>query len=82
MEVEHRAILAAREAAVGASHPDVFESCYNLALCLESQDKLPEALTFSQQAQTGRNAALGSDHPSSKLAKQLCDRIEKRIKEK
>ena len=40
-EKEHRAVLAIRERVLGAEHPDVFNSCFNLALCLEAQINPP-----------------------------------------
>ena len=69
-------MLAIMERVLGAEHPDVFTSCYNLALCLEDQKKLPEALAFMQRAEAGWAKVLGPDHPYSKLAKTVRERIE------
>ena len=73
-------MLARRERVLGAEHPDVFRSCYNLALCLDSQKKLKEALEFMRRAETGRNKVLGTDHPASKDTKEARERIEAALK--
>ena len=75
-EKEHRAVLAIRERVLGAEHPDVFQSCFNLALCLEDQKKLPAALAFIQRAEAGCAKVLGPGHPDSKDAKRIRERIE------
>ncbi|MEO6786952.1 MAG: hypothetical protein ABI318_12540, partial [Chthoniobacteraceae bacterium] len=72
--------LAIIERAFGAEHPEVFQYCYDLALCLEAQKKLPEALTFMQRAETGRTKVHGSEDPSSKYAKAARERIEAEMK--
>jgi hypothetical protein len=57
------------ERVLGAEHPYVARCCSNLALCLEDQKKLPEALQFMQQAELIRIKALGPDHPDTKNAR-------------
>ena len=71
----HRHVVEVRQRVLGAEHPDVFQSCYNLAVSPEDQRKLPDALAFIQRAEAGWTKVLGPDHPDSKDAKQLRERI-------
>ena len=80
MEAEHRNILSLREEVLGPEHPHVFESCYNMALCLDKQNKLPEALEMAQRAEAGRKRVLGAGHPLTKRAVNLREQIEAAIK--
>lgn len=79
-EQECRAVLKVQERVLGAEHPDVALSWLILALCLEAQKQLPEALAFMQLAEQGWTKALGPDHPQTKLAKAGRERIEAAVK--
>jgi tetratricopeptide (TPR) repeat protein len=79
-EKEYRAVLAMRERVLGAEHPDVAVSCFNIATCLLSQGKLHEALEFVNRAEKLWLASLGAEHPDSKDAKELREEIEAKVK--
>ena len=80
MEAEHRRILALREEVLGLDHPHVFESCYNVALCLDKQHKLPEALDMAQRAEAGRKRVLRAGHPLTMKTVNLREQIEAAMK--
>jgi len=75
-EVEHRAVLAIRQRVLGPEHPDVAQSCYNLAQCLKAQNKCPEALAFARQALEIWTKKLGADYSFTKDAKKLVAELE------
>ncbi len=79
-EEENRSILALQERELGPAHPDVLLSCYNLAWALEAQKKLGDALAFAKRAEHGRTTIWETEHPDSKKAKRLRERIETRGK--
>ena len=74
-------MLASRERALGAEHPDVLTSSYNLALCLKAQQKFPEALAFMQRAEAGWAKVLGAEAGHTRSIRRECERIEAALKE-
>jgi hypothetical protein len=70
-------VLAIRERVLGAEHPDVAASCYNLALSLEKQKKAKDALPFSRRALAIYEKALGGVHLNIKNARALVARLVK-----
>jgi tetratricopeptide (TPR) repeat protein len=79
-EREHRTVLELRQKVLGARHPDVFLSCFNLGLCLEAQSRLDEALPCMRRAQTGFQKLLGANHPHAQFAAESVQRIEAEMK--
>ena len=51
-------------------------------LALVAQGKLAEALPFAQRARDGLQEVLGPEHPDSKDAKELCEKIEAELAKK
>ena len=74
---EHRTVLGLREKVLGARHPDVFMSCFNLALCLEAESKNEEALVMMKRAHAGFKKSLGAAHPYTRYAEECLSRIER-----
>ena len=72
-------MLALEEHVRGAKNPDTLNTCYNLALCLEEQQKLKEALTYAQRALTGRLKVLGKNDADTKAAQELVDELMKKL---
>jgi tetratricopeptide (TPR) repeat protein len=60
-----RAALKAREATLGAEHPDTLTSVSNLGLVLESQGKYEEAEVMHRRALEAREKVLGPEHPDT-----------------
>ena len=60
-----RGALEAREATLGAEHPDTLTSISNLGLVLERQGKYEEAEAMHRQALEGYKKVLGPEHTST-----------------
>ena len=60
-----RGALEAREAALGAEHPNTLNSVNILGLVLEKQGKYKEAEAMHRQALKGYEKVLGLEHPST-----------------
>ena len=67
--------MAVNEIKLGPEHPAVFQSSYDLALCLEKHDMKPEARFYALRAREGFEKTLGKDHPSTKKAQLLIVRL-------
>jgi hypothetical protein len=80
-EEEYRSTLSAAERVQGSLHPEVLQTCYNLALCLEDQNKLPEALELVKRAETGWQKVLGGEHLLSQRAKKVLARIQQKLRD-
>ena len=83
-EAEHRARIAIGERVLGAEHPDVAISYYNLAICLEApaqgaraKAKKAEALAFARRALAIRKKILGDGHPATQRAQAVLADLEK-----
>ena len=59
-------MLKLRERVLVLEHPDTLTSLYNLALCLEKQNKLEDAREFARHAMEGGRTVLGTAHPYTK----------------
>jgi hypothetical protein len=77
-EQEFRQVLTACERALGPDHPDTLTACYNLAVCLEAQDKIPDALTYARRTLTIRLKVLGKDHPKTKSTQEMVNDLIKK----
>ena len=75
-------MLAVQERVLGAEHPIVLLSCFNLALILEAQQKLPEALALMRRAEEGRTRTLGAEHPYTKATVAARARLEAAVRGK
>lgn len=64
-EAEYRAILAARVAALGATHPDTQSSRLNLAVLLHARHRLTEAEAEYRDVLDVRARTLGGAHPDT-----------------
>ena len=62
-EALYKRALAIREKALGADHPDVAETLYNLAVVYRPQGKYADAEALYKRALAIREKALGPDHP-------------------
>jgi Tfp pilus assembly protein PilF len=60
-----RAALKAREATLGAEHPDTLTSIDNLGLVLERQGKYEEAEVMHRRALEAKEKVLGPEHPDT-----------------
>jgi tetratricopeptide (TPR) repeat protein/transcriptional regulator with XRE-family HTH domain len=58
-------VLALRERALGAQHPDVAESLHDFAAYQQAQGNREEAASLYQRALTIREQVLGPDHPKT-----------------
>ncbi|MBL9142798.1 MAG: tetratricopeptide repeat protein [Verrucomicrobiaceae bacterium] len=79
-EQEFRTVVKIQERVLGSEYPEVALSCYNLALCLEVQQDMREALAFILRAEQVWTKVSGPDHPYTKAAKRIRERIEAAIK--
>jgi hypothetical protein len=52
-------------------HPQTLRTCFDLAICLRSENELQEASGFAQRAADGARKVLGPDHPDTKKYEQL-----------
>ncbi|RYP64315.1 hypothetical protein DL771_008817 [Monosporascus sp. 5C6A] len=57
--------LEAREATLGAEHPDTLKSVSNLGLMLSKQGKYKEAEAMHRRSLEGREEVLGREHPDT-----------------
>ncbi|CAN5905803.1 hypothetical protein BH11VER1_BH11VER1_07310 [soil metagenome] len=73
-EPELRAILAIRQRQ-GRESLELFESHYNLALCLAKQGQKQEALSLAQTATEGWLKLLGANDQRTRLAQQFLDKL-------
>jgi tetratricopeptide (TPR) repeat protein len=64
-EAEHRAALAALEAALGPDHPEVATAHSNLAKVLYDQEEYAQSEAEQRAALAIYEAALGPDHPDT-----------------
>jgi tetratricopeptide (TPR) repeat protein len=60
-----RAALEAREATLGAEHPDTLSSVHNLGSVLERQGKYEEAEVMYRRALKAKEKVLGPEHPDT-----------------
>ncbi|WP_369393837.1 tetratricopeptide repeat protein [Streptomyces sp. CG1] len=61
----HQATLQAREALLGAEHPDVLDSAHALGIALYGLGRWAEDERYMRRAAEGRAAVLGDEHPDT-----------------
>jgi len=76
-EASYRAALATRRAALGDDHPSVAMDHHNLAVVLEDQRRLPEAIDACMRAEDIRAKTLAPEHPHRMETEGLCERLRK-----
>ena len=67
--------LAGQTRALGPDHPSTLDTLENIALVLETQGKLKEAILIEEKVVVGLNKMLGAEHPDSVRAKKFLERF-------
>jgi tetratricopeptide (TPR) repeat protein len=80
-EKEYRALLAIYQRVFGLEDNKTFETCFNLALSLEDQNKFKEALELMERVEIGWRKMPGGDPLRTKYLKTRVDRIQRKLRE-
>ncbi|MBA3391920.1 MAG: tetratricopeptide repeat protein [Deltaproteobacteria bacterium] len=79
-EAAFRQALATRRAALGDEHPSVAMDYHNLAIVLEDQRKLDDALAACESSEEMRRKLLAPDHPHRLNTEGTCERLRKIVR--